>query len=84
MHLGLPSVDQIDQFSEIKASRDVLEHSQGIVNELFRRRAGALARYNVGEELEIPEHYHRESWTLLRDVVRELTAAASRSAGPRV
>jgi hypothetical protein len=82
MALGVPSPDQIDRIAELKAARDILEHHQGIVNEDYRRKAGARARFNVGDRLAISPHYHRESWTLLRNVVREIAEAAeARTAG---
>jgi hypothetical protein len=82
MALGVPTADQINRIAELKASRDILEHHQAVVNSEYRRKAGSLARFNVGDRLEIPEHYHRDSWTLLRDVIREIAdAAAVKAAG---
>ncbi|HEY2158639.1 MAG TPA: hypothetical protein VGH33_23615, partial [Isosphaeraceae bacterium] len=49
--LGGPTGDQIEQLSEIKASRDVLVHSRGIVNEIYLNKAGARARYAAGQRL---------------------------------
>jgi hypothetical protein len=80
MALGVPTTEQIDRISELRASRDILEHQLGIVTSEYRRKAGALARFNVGDRLEISEHYHRDSWTLLRDVMREIADAAAMKA----
>ena len=75
-NLGCPTGDQIEQLAEIKASRDVLAHNNGIVNSTYVTKSGNRARYQNGEKLEIPEPYHRESWELIRKVVRDLSAAA--------
>ena len=80
LSLDVPNADQINRIVKIKASRDILEHDQAIVNGEYCRKAGSLARFDVGDRLEIPEHYHRESWTLLRDIVRDMTAAAATKA----
>jgi hypothetical protein len=84
MALGVPSADQIDRIAELKASRDILEHHQGIVTNEYRRKSGRLARFNAGQQLEIPESYHRESWTLLRNVIGDIAdAAAMKAAGAK-
>jgi hypothetical protein len=75
-NLGCPTSDQIEQLAEIKASRDVLAHNNGIVNSTYVTKSGNRARYQNGEKLEIPEPYHRESWEMIRKVVRDLSAAA--------
>lgn len=74
--LGCPTPEEIDDLAEIKASRDILVHNNGVVNATYVEKAGKRARYQVGEKLEIPEHYHRESWERIRKVVDELSNAA--------
>lgn len=76
VHVGCPSPDEIERFTEAKASRDVLAHNRGIANKLYETKAGRLARYKPGQRLEIPEHYHRECWTLLRKLVQDISDAA--------
>lgn len=74
--LGVPSRDQIEQLAEIKAARDILVHSQGIVNPTYLSKAGPRSRHADGARLEIIEPYLRESWVLIHEVVRETSAAA--------
>jgi len=64
--------DQIERLAEIKASRDILAHNRGIVNE----KPSGRARYEVGQRLEIPEPYLQESRTLIQNVVQDVSAAA--------
>ena len=74
--LDFPTEDLIEALAEIKATRDILEHNAGIVNETYRRKAGRRARYQVGDHIEIVDSYHLECWRLMKHFVRELTSAA--------
>jgi hypothetical protein len=74
--LDCPTGDEIDALAEIKATRDILEHNAGVVNEIYRRKAGKRARYEVGEHVELDDTYHLESWRLIKKVVRDVTSAA--------
>ena len=75
--LGCPAADEIERIAEAKASRDVLVHNRGIVNKTYTAKAGRLARYRDGQRIEIPEHYHRETWQLLRKVITDISTAAA-------
>jgi hypothetical protein len=74
--LDCPAEDEIDALVEIKATRDILEHNAGVVNEIYRRKAGKRARYQVGEHVELEDAYHLESWRLIKKVVRDVTSDA--------
>jgi hypothetical protein len=80
--LSLPTDDQIKKLAEIKASRDILVHNRGIINDTYLDKAGGLARFEVGAALEIQEPYLRDSWRLIHQVVRDLAAAARVKATP--
>jgi hypothetical protein len=73
---GCPTSDEVAQFTEAKATRDVLAHNRGIVNGLYRLRAGKLARFPEGIRLDVPEPYHRATWELLKRMVSDLAGAA--------
>ena len=75
-NLDRPTAGEIEKLAEIKASRDILVHNNGIANATYVSKAGILARYNVGDKLEIPEQYHRASWEIINKVVRDISAAA--------
>jgi hypothetical protein len=53
-----------------------LVHNGGVANKTYESKAGGLARYKGGERIEIPEHYHRETWELIRKVIADLSNAA--------
>lgn len=78
--LGCPTPDEIEQLAEIKASRDILVHGKGIANSTYLAKAANRARYNDGEQLEIPEPYHRETWEMIRKVVGDVSEAAVKKA----
>lgn len=74
--LGCPTPDEIAKIAEAKASRDVLVHNRGVASKTYESKAGTLARYKDGQWIDIPEHYHRETWELLRKVVTDVSNAA--------
>lgn len=76
VRLDCPTEEEIDALAEIKATRDILEHNAGVVNEIYRRKAGKKARYEVGDHIELEDAYHLESWRLIKKVVRDVTSAA--------
>ena len=75
VHLGCPTPDQIERLAEIKASRDILVHSNGIANSIYVDKSLGRARFVDGDSLELPEHYHRESWQLIKQVVSDISDA---------
>ncbi len=74
--LGCPTSDEINRIAEAKASRDVLVHNRGVASKTYESKAGKLARYKDGQRIDIPEHFHRETWELLRKVVSDISNAA--------
>lgn len=76
VQLDCPTEDEIEALAEIKATRDLLEHNAGVVNEIYRRKAGRRARYEIGDYVEIEDAYHLGSWRLIKKVVGDVTSAA--------
>lgn len=82
--LGCTDADQREKLSEMKAARDCLEHNRGVVNHDYVNKSGRAARYAEGDRVQIEEPYLLECFTLLREVIEAMTAAASRIAsGPK-
>lgn len=77
MKLGCPTTEEIERIGEAKASRDVLAHNRGVANRIYESKAAKAARYKDGQRVEIPEHYHRETWELIRKVITDLSDAAA-------
>jgi hypothetical protein len=80
VNLDCPTPEEIKQFAEIKASRDVLVHNKGITNKKYMEKAGGYARYQDNEVLQLPDTYHRQSWELVRKVIRDIADAVIRKA----
>lgn len=75
--LGCPASDEIAQIAEIKATRDVLEHAEGIINRTYLDKAGKKARFTTeGESIDVSDLYLRDSWDLLKKICNDMTAAA--------
>jgi len=74
--LGCPTANEIDRIAEAKASRDVFVHNKGVANKIYESKAGNLARFQEGDRMNIPEHYHRETWELIRKIVTDVSNAA--------
>jgi hypothetical protein len=74
--VGCPSTEEITRIAEAKASRDLLIHNRGIVNKIYKSKAGNLARFQEGDKIDIPEYYHRETWELIRKVISDVSDAA--------
>jgi hypothetical protein len=70
-----PTADEIASLAEIKASRDILVHAQGIVNPVYVAKSGAKARYVAGDILELPEPYFRSASDLMEMVTADVAAA---------
>ena len=49
----------VAQFIEAKASRDLIVHADGLINAAYRKKAGDLARGQLGDTLIIDEDYFR-------------------------
>ena len=79
--LGCPSPDQIEQLAEIKASRDVLVHNNGIANSIYVDKSMGRARFAEGDKLELPQQYHLDSWQLLKQVVTDVANAGLNKLG---
>jgi hypothetical protein len=74
--LGCPSEDEVQVVCEIKATRDILTHNRGVVNHVYRLKAGDRARFNEGEIIDIPDDYLLQSLTSIKTIVQTMTNAA--------
>jgi hypothetical protein len=73
--INCPTDDEVESLAEVKATRDILEHNAGVVNDVYVRKAGKKARYSVGVRIDIDDAYHLESWRLIKKVVADLCTA---------
>ena len=81
--MGCPDENQRGALCELKAARDALEHSGGLVGPDYIDKAGKFARHADGATIQIDEPYLLNSFALLREVIEAMAAAAiRRSSGP--
>lgn len=52
--------DLVRSFIEIKASRDIIIHNNGVINKVYVEKAGEKRRGEVGDELAIDQDYFRQ------------------------
>jgi hypothetical protein len=84
VNLGCPDETQRGALCEMKATRDVLEHNRGRVGPDYLEKAGAFARYAIGDVVQIDEPYLMQCLSLMRGVVEAMAdAAIRRSSGAR-
>lgn len=69
------SKDDIEQISEAKASRDILVHNGGIVNQLYIQKSGKAARFKEGESVDISRDYISDIWDIFSRVLLSMTDA---------
>lgn len=72
VNINEPKQDEIEQISEIKASRDILVHNKGIANQIYLNKSGKLARVGENEIIPITSDYFNNSWALLKDVIQKV------------
>ena len=80
VNTGVPHEAEAEQFAEIKATRDVLVHGQGVANAHYVDKAGHAARAQPGQPLDVPESYHHASWRLIRKLVADIGTAMAAKA----
>lgn len=73
--VGIPTAEEIEHFSEIKATRDILVHNKGVVNATYLSKAGKRARFGIGVKLKIDLPYHLASWETIKRLVSDLSTA---------
>jgi hypothetical protein len=74
--IGCPTQGEIESIAEAKALRDALVHNRGVAGKTYESKAGKLARYKAGQRIDVPGHYHRKTWELIRKVITDISNAA--------
>lgn len=74
--LASPTAEQVREIAEIKATRDVLAHNQGVVNAIYLEKAGERARFSAGQRAEIPEPYLERGWDPIGAVIDAMASGA--------
>lgn len=77
--LGIEILSDVrDAYVEIKATRDLLTHSQGIVNEIYMSKAGINGRVKkTGRFIPLSSEYFSQSVGLMKRLVGDIYVQAS-------
>ena len=67
-----PSEDEILEISEIKASRDIIVHNDGVCNEIYIGKSFTKSRGVIGTPLCFDHDYVFSSWTFLNTVMENV------------
>ncbi|MEW6673941.1 MAG: hypothetical protein AB1427_19785 [Thermodesulfobacteriota bacterium] len=73
INLKTIGISEINRLSELKATRDIVAHNAGIVNDIYIQKAGSLARARIGEAISVSRPYVYDSADFLKHLVFELT-----------
>ncbi len=57
VNIDCPSLEETETVAEIKASRDLIIHNSGIINETYIRKAGSRARGKIGGSVRLSLPY---------------------------
>jgi hypothetical protein len=68
-------------YVEIKATRDVVIHNKGIINNTYLEKVGASARGKLGDEITLTSTYFADSITNLKKLLAAILAENSRVFG---
>jgi hypothetical protein len=71
--LGI-SADDFAPFFEIKATRDLIVHNSLVVNDLYLKKAGELARGELEEKLKISKQYFADSLSAMKTLSSKIEA----------
>lgn len=55
-------------FVEVKATRDLIIHNNGLANDLYLRKAGKLARAKLGDPVIVDEAYFARAISTMKDI----------------
>lgn len=78
--LGIELIkDLMEDYIEIKATRDLLTHSQGYLNEIYVQKSGSKARVtDLQQRIPLPSDYFKLSIGIMKRLVGDIYREASR------
>ena len=63
---------------ELKASRDLIVHNDGIINSKYITKSGSFARAKVGDEININIGYFGDSLSIIKSIIGQITSQLQR------
>lgn len=77
LSIAIPD-DRKAAYGEVKATRDIYVHNGGIVNNIYLRKAGDLARSKEGELININERYFSDSIACMHGILNSVHAGLNK------
>lgn len=74
--------ETMDNYIEVKASRDIIVHNLGEINQLYLDKARKKRRGEVGDELIVDETYFREVILRVKSLADEIRRNVEKKFGP--
>ena len=68
-----------DEWIELKATRDLIAHNSGVINDVYLKKAGELARGYTGEKVDIDKAYFENAIAKSKSLVGKITSQLQRS-----
>jgi len=68
-------------YSELKATRDILVHNDGVANAIYVRKAGTHARVQDGQPIQVHEAYFDASITSMKKLIQSVYSQLLRKFG---
>jgi hypothetical protein len=82
--LGIKLDDSLwDSWFEIKASRDIIVHNSGIINEIYIAKSGTMARGVIGDKIPINKNYFDSSLAKMKTIIGKCEVSARNSLRPK-
>lgn len=73
--IGLAEIEleKSEKIAEAKATRDILVHNAGIVNQIYVNKSGSAARFKNGQMINVSGDYTRDTWIVFVEVLVTIT-----------
>jgi hypothetical protein len=72
-----------DDWFEFKATRDIIVHNSGIINELYIEKSGANARGKLGDKIIVDSKYFGDSIAVMKRIIGKCEVTARTTLKPK-
>jgi hypothetical protein len=66
-------------WSEIKATRDIIVHNNGVINDKYIEKAGSAARGDVGDTIQVDIEYFGSSAATMKSLIGRISSQLKKS-----
>jgi hypothetical protein len=81
--VGLEMDDELStSWIEFKATRDLIVHNSGVINEIYLHKCGASARGKLGDQIVIDKDYFENAIATMKSLIGRSSSALQRSVRP--